>query len=143
MPQGGARKDAGRKPYVPTDKDRGMVEAMTGCGVSAEDIGKVLGVSGRTVERKFKNELATGHIKANARVAKSLFDQAVTGNMTAAIFWLKARAGWRDVQRTEVVGDNGGPIQVETAREILAAKFEAIRPKLEPDAAQTGDCKPS
>jgi len=34
-------------------------------------------------------------------------------------------------------------VQVETAREILAAKFEAIRPKSEPDAAQASNSKPS
>jgi len=143
MPRGGARKDSGRKPYIPTEKDRGMVKAMTACGISTEEIGQVLGVCERTVRRKFPRELATGHIEANARVAKSLYDQAVAGNVTAAIFWAKARMGWRDVQRTEVVGDNGGPVQVETAREMLAAKFEAIRAKSEPDAAQAGDSKPS
>lgn len=44
-------------------------------------------------------ELEAGHVRANAQVAQSLFNQAtneVKPNVTAAIFWLKCRAGWRE-----------------------------------------------
>lgn len=143
MPNGGPRKGAGRKPFVPTDKDRAWVKAMTAFGASLDDIAKVLTISTRTVQRKFPRELDTGHIEANAKVGKAIYDQAIGGNMTAAIFWAKCRMGWRDVQRMEVTGNEGGPVQVEAAREILAAKFEALRPKLEPDAASGSDSEPS
>ena len=35
--------------------------------------------------------------EANAKVAQSLFQMATQGkNVAAAIFWMKARAGWRE-----------------------------------------------
>jgi hypothetical protein len=35
--------------------------------------------------------------EANAQVAQSLYQQAISGKNTAAtIFWLKTRAGWRE-----------------------------------------------
>ena len=52
-----------------------------------------------------RHELAHGHTKANARVAENLYRKA-TGEgreaVTAAIFWLKTRAGWKEtiVQET-------------------------------------------
>ena len=33
---------------------------------------------------------------ANYQVAKSLYEQAVGGNVTAAIWWTKARMGWSE-----------------------------------------------
>ena len=34
--------------------------------------------------------------------------------MTAAIFWLKIGAGWKETSLHEVSGPSGGPIQAET-----------------------------
>ncbi len=52
-----------------------------------------------TLRRTYQTELAGAAIKANARVAESLFRKA-TGDgregVIAAIFWMKTRAGWRE-----------------------------------------------
>jgi DNA invertase Pin-like site-specific DNA recombinase len=77
---------------------RGVVEVLASHGVRHADIARVLGVSRRTLGRYFPAELARGHIRANVRVAENLLEIA-TGDapesVTAAIFWLKCRAGWR------------------------------------------------
>lgn len=39
-----------------------------------------------------------GKSKAIANVAQGLIKQAINGNTTAAIFYLKTQAGWREVQ---------------------------------------------
>ncbi|MEO3475934.1 hypothetical protein AAFN86_29080, partial [Roseomonas sp. CAU 1739] len=40
--------------------------------------------------------------EANAKVAQSLFQMATQGkNVAAAIFWMKARAGWREKQEVD------------------------------------------
>ena len=48
------------------------------------------------------------HSKANARVAENLYRKA-TGDsregVTAAIFWLKCRAGWKETSVREVTGE--------------------------------------
>jgi hypothetical protein len=59
----------------------------------------VVGIAAKTLRKPFRAELDTGHIKANAKVAGNLY-RIATGNgreaVTAAIFWLKVRAGWRE-----------------------------------------------
>jgi hypothetical protein len=92
----------GRPSYVPTERDRAQVKTMAAMGITEIDIGKVIGVSAPTLRKYFAVDLDTGHIEANAKVAQSLFRQATNPekpNVTAAIFWLKARAGWRDGSR--------------------------------------------
>jgi hypothetical protein len=88
----------GRPPHDPTPAERRQVEAMAGYGVPEADIARVIGVDPKTLRKHYRDELDLGHVKANAAVAESLFRKA-TGDgrqsVTAAIFWLKTRAGWR------------------------------------------------
>src|SRR3954471_3238392 len=89
----------GRPSFEPTQTQRRMVEAMAGCGVPEADIAVVIGIAPKTLRKHFREELDTGHIKANAKVAGNLY-RIATGSgreaVTAAIFWLKVRAGWRE-----------------------------------------------
>ena len=89
----------GRPAHLPEPSQRRQVEAMAGYGVPEADIARVLGIDPKTLRKHYRDELDTGHIVANANVAESLFRKA-TGDhrqsVTAAIFWLKTRAGWRE-----------------------------------------------
>ncbi len=86
------------------DSERRQVEAMAGYGVSEADIARVLGIDPETLRERYRDELDTGHVVANATVAESLFRKA-TGDhrqsVTAAIFWLKTRAGWRETSPSD------------------------------------------
>src|SRR3954453_10043280 len=88
-----------RPSFEPTQAQRQMVEAMAGCGVPEADIAVVIGIAPKTLRKHFRDELDTGHIKANAKVVGNLY-RIATGSgreaVTAAIFWLKVRAGWRE-----------------------------------------------
>ena len=66
----------GRPPHVPTEKDRKMVEAMASYGVPQDEIALVLGVSTVTLRRRYGDVLRVAAIKANAKMAESLFAQA-------------------------------------------------------------------
>ena len=92
---------AGRPEFTPTEPQRAQVKAMAAYGVPQDDIAKVIGCSSPTLRKHFWQELDTAAIEANAKVAQSLFGKAVEGTgkeaVTACIFWLKCRAGWRDV----------------------------------------------
>lgn len=95
----------GRPPYEPTDRERAQVKMLSGMGVRDYEIAKVIGISEPTLRKYFWQELDLGHIEATAKVAQSLFKQAtdpVKPNVTAAIFWLKCRGGWRE--ESEQVG---------------------------------------
>ena len=94
-----------RKAYEPTEETRAKVENLAAAGIRNEDIALYLGITRPTLDKYYKEELKIGTVKANAAVAKTLYQQAMDGNTTAAIFWLKTRAGWREVQKVEMDAD--------------------------------------
>ncbi|HSW83566.1 MAG TPA: hypothetical protein VLH12_08830 [Usitatibacter sp.] len=129
------KKPNGRPPYAPTDHDRGQVKALAAMGATMFEISQVMQVSEPTLRKYFPLELATGAIEANAKVARSLFKQATDPdkpNVTAAIFWLKARAGWRD-GRESSAGDEETPgkkvlAQQEAKTAAAGTEWESILP---------------
>src|SRR5215216_4237130 len=106
----------GRPSFRPSDEQRRMVEAMTGYGIPQQDIARVIGIHEESLRKHFRQELDTGVAKANARVAEFLFEQATgqrgEGSVTAAIFWLKTRARWKETIATEHSGPDGRPIEI-------------------------------
>ena len=54
-----------------------------------------------------------GKSKAIGNVAKNLIAQAQAGNVSAAIFYLKTQAGWKETQVNEITGADGQPILVK------------------------------
>ena len=100
------------KSFEPTDEHRRQVESLAGFGVPEEDIATLIinkntggHIARETLRKHFKTELQTGHIKANAKVAESLYKQATDGNTTAAIWWSKTRMGWKEIQGVEHSGE--------------------------------------
>ena len=100
--------------FQPTDEHRRTAKAMAGFGVPQDDIAIFLGIDAKTLRKHFRGELDRGTIEANAKVAQTLFTMAtVDKNVAAAIFWMKARAGWREKQSIETLDENGNPITPE------------------------------
>lgn len=102
-----------------SEEQRRTVKAMAGLGVPHDGIAVLLEIDPKTLRKYFHAELERGSVEATAKVAQSLFQMATTGkNVAAAIFWMKARAGWREKHEVEV-----------TARpmsELSDAQLEAI-----------------
>ncbi len=86
----------GPAPVVPSKQEREAVRAMAGFGIPHEEIARVVGCAATTLRDRFREELDLGATQANVRVAQRLFNLALEGNVSAAIFWCKARMGWRD-----------------------------------------------
>lgn len=83
--------------YEPTPDQRRTVKTMAGFGIPHTDIAPFIGIDTKTLRKHFREELDRGMTEANAKVAQSLFLMATQGkNVAAAIFWMKARAGWRE-----------------------------------------------
>ena len=88
--------------YEPTPEQRRTVKPMAGFGTPYTDIAPFLGIDTKTLRKHFREELDRGMTEANAKVAQSLFQMATQGkNVAAAIFWMKARAGWREKQEVD------------------------------------------
>jgi hypothetical protein len=98
----------GRRGHLPDPSSRRQVEAFAAYGAPETDIARVVGIDGKTLRKHYRDELDTGHIKANSKVAESLYRKA-TGDgpqsVTAAIFWLKTRAHWKETVIQESAGD--------------------------------------
>ncbi len=77
---------------------------LAGLGLTDVEIANVLDLSERTINYykqkspEFLQALTKGKNKADARVIQSLYQLAISGNVTACIFWLKNRRkkDWRD-----------------------------------------------
>lgn len=106
---------AGRPKFQPTDEQRRMVESMAGYGLLHEDIALCVGdgIDPKTLRKHFRHELDTAPIKANAKVAEVMFREALNGNITAAIWWTKARMKWKETKATELGGTDGKPLNIQ------------------------------
>jgi hypothetical protein len=100
----------GTSRFKATDEQRKLVEQMAAFGVSQEQIAGVLGVSVDTIQRHFRKEIDTAATRANTRVAGALYKNAMEGNVSAQIFWMKTRGKWREVHDVEVSGKDGSGI---------------------------------
>ncbi len=100
--------------FEPTQEQRRLARAMAGLGLPQEQIALLLEIDPKTLRKHFRDDLDRGMAEANVKIAQSLFNMATTGNnVAAAIFWMKARAGWRE--KHEVVVSQDPLAQVSTA----------------------------
>ena len=98
----------GRPRHEPTAQTRAMVETFAAFGIPQDDIAKVIGITPPTLREHYRDELDLGLIKANAKVAQNLFTIACKPSregLTAAMFWLRGRAGWSEYAPRRVESD--------------------------------------
>ena len=130
-----------RKAHKPDPFHRRQVEAMAAYGVPETGIARVVGIDAKTLRKHCREELDTGQIKATAKVAESLFRKATTDgsqSVTAAIFWLKTRGGWREAPQEHEVGifdmsalsDDELMRMVETVRKLSRSRISDHPPRL-------------
>lgn len=124
--------------YAITQTMREQVSLMASAGIPQRDIARVIvpggGMHPETLRKHFREELDTALIKATANMAGALYRGAMGGNTVQQIFWLKARAGWKETSTQEHVGKDGGSIQTEDVskkpseivREKIAAMVKAL-----------------
>lgn len=118
--------------HRPTQKMRDQVEAYAGIGVPHHDIAKLQKLSTHTLLKHYSVELGVGKARANAQVANSLFRMATSGgNVAAAIFWMKAQAGWREtpLQTPLDGGTAGATVNIlvgEGGRVVTAEQAQAV-----------------
>jgi hypothetical protein len=77
------------------------VQAYAAVGVPHHQIATLMHMETATLLKLYQPELTIGKGRATAQVGKALFKMATNGNVAAAIFWMKAQAGWRETQVLE------------------------------------------
>lgn len=95
-----AKKKPGRKAI---NLDHNEIERLAGMGLNERQICASLGINPSTLTRKkhiksIKNALEKGRASAIAQVSSQLFNNAMEGKETSAIFFLKNRDpdNWKD-----------------------------------------------
>lgn len=78
---------------------------MASYGIPHADIGSVIGLERKALERHYSEELANATAKANTQVARRLFDRAMEGDVKAMMFWLERRGGdaWKNKPIVQLV----------------------------------------
>ena len=114
-----------QEPHVPNDKTKAQAQQAAGLGLPHEQIGALLGISDKTLRKYYETELAIGKATASAQVAKSLFNKAINGDTTSAIWWTKAQMGWSEKNTTVFSNPDG------SALNGIEVSFVAPTPKNE------------
>jgi hypothetical protein len=99
-----ALKTSGRPRHLRTKPRRAVVEKLTAYGVTQDHIAREIGISQKTLQTHYRDEIDLGTARANAKVAGVLFEKAMAGDTACLIFWLKIRARWSE--KPEVQQDN-------------------------------------
>lgn len=120
----------GPKPWQPTDEQLAKIKLYAGLGSTQEQVVAMLGISLPTFKNNVgaKEAFELGKADTIAKVAGSLVKKALAGDTASAIFYLKTQAGWRETNRTEHTGKDGGPIEyANLSDEEIEARIAALQ----------------
>jgi hypothetical protein len=109
---------------------RRQAQAMAAYGIPEDRIADVLGVAPATLRKHCRKELDTGATMATSQIAEFLYT-AILGvagpnpgdprvqvvkderaRISAAMFWLKTRGGWKETNVSELTNKDGNPLKV-------------------------------
>lgn len=121
--------------HLPTPLSRQQVESLSGMGIPQDQIALLIGCgSGSTLRRHYRNELNLGLAKANNSVVATLYgiatDRKHPKSAAAAIFWTKARMGWKDRSTVEHTGPGGQPLPVGERTRVIVLPDNGRNPDL-------------
>lgn len=92
--------------HNPTKSKRRMVFELIRSGHNHNDTARCMEISSNTLRKYYRTEIDTAKALGTTSVANSLFKMATRGrNAAAAIFWMKAQAGWSETYRIDM-GNN-------------------------------------
>lgn len=125
-----------RKPIVFSPEQVKQVEKLAAM-LTREQMADFFGVATRTFDniRERQPEIDAAYKRGRAevigKIAESLIQDALDGDTTSRIFYLKTQAGWRETNVTEIQGKDGGPIQTQDVTEATLIE-QATRLGLDP-----------
>jgi hypothetical protein len=124
-----ANGKAGRPAKTLSEKQRGEIETLAAF-LSIEQLADYFGI-GRTtffalMERdpEISELYKRGKSKAIAHIAQGLIQKARAGDTTSAIFFLKTQARWRETERHEITGADGGPLELSRIERVIVDKVK-------------------
>lgn len=91
------KNKGGRPRHEPTEKDRQIVEILSGYGIPQEKIAPVIGIDTMTLARRYPDEIRRGAAVVEAKLIGNLLRLASGSDGTALkaiMFSLQSRFGW-------------------------------------------------
>ena len=111
--------------HEPTEVTRAEVCALLSFGNTQQEICDYLGITDKTFLNHYEYEWKTAIVRANANVAKRLYNKAVIqDDLSAQIFWLKTRGRWRTADSEHEQKT------INDTHELLKAELRDLRDKL-------------
>lgn len=110
--------------------DLAKVEVMAANGLTQQQIADSLGISVSTLygrkreSEEFEEAIKRGKAKGVAVVTNELMKQVKRGNVTAMIFFLKARAGWKEKNEVDLTNSDGSFAQPRKLQDLFANEIE-------------------
>lgn len=120
MKVGNQGDGGGRPPVVFDEEQTAMVERLAAV-LSKGQLADYFGISETTLraiedrQPEVSDAYKRGKGRAIAGVAGNLINQAQNGNVTAAIFYLKTQAGWKEQDTTTISASSDNVIQIVRA----------------------------
>jgi hypothetical protein len=117
-------RSPGRTPHMPTAVTRFQVHWGTQIGAPQEKLAELLGIDKKTLRKHYREELDSGRLNADTKLAARIYKKAMDGDTACLIFLAKTRLGWTETSRHEHSGPNGGAITINhamTAKEAAEA----------------------
>lgn len=121
-----------RRPHEPNDKTKAEVAALISYGVPVKQVAAYIGIDDKTLSKYYREIMDEAMAKAHGQVGRYLF-QGASGALLkdgathadclrAAMFYAKTQMGFKETDRIEQTGADGGPIQNKWTIEIVDAK---------------------
>ncbi len=137
------KKKAGRPKWIPGYEQIDEIKTMAENGLTEGQIAESMGVCQDTfIERKKEypeivEALQKGKASGINRVSNALFEAASGGNITAQIFYLKCRAGWKETSVTELANKDGEALKLQAKSEVTITS-ELIKSRIDDIMAKRG-----
>jgi hypothetical protein len=112
-----------------SEKQRGEVETLAAF-LSAEQVADYFGIGRTTFFAIMERDPNIGELykrgksKVIAKVAQGLIQKALSGDTASAIFFLKTQARWRETERHEITGADGGPLELARIERVIVDKVK-------------------
>jgi len=109
----------GRKKKILTPEQIAELEKLAGYGLNQELIADFFNISDRTLRNRMKEDpviyaaYKKGKAAAISHAAEKLQQAIDNGNLTAIIFFLKTKAGFKETEIHEVTGSDGDPLSFQ------------------------------
>jgi len=109
--------------FIPSQEQRDEVRRLAATGAVDSDISAQLDIPEKKLRKLFRSELRKGAAAANQQALDKLHDFVSSGdNLSAIIFWLKAKCGWRDTGAAA-----GGGVTVVSPKLIIRPENSGTR----------------